>query len=252
MFNKKRLSSFFYCLLALFLLLYFLNFLGAFKGLRFLAESTLVVPLKEKIYTWQRRFKKDLDGCGLINEKEVKELKARIAVLEEENLSQKRLLSSPLPKNWQFMTVKVIGSEGEELTISSGIRDGVSEGMIAVFGETYLGKVEKVSEKIAIVRLASFFEEKAVVNITSKDKEIFGKGLLVGKGEGKMKVEQILSSEKAEKGNLIFTSVEGGELFVGEVEEIFQNQGEVFKNVSVKRFYNPEELNTIFLVRGRL
>lgn len=252
MHNKRRLPSQFYYFLLFFVLIFLLNFVGAFKGLRGLAESYIVVPIKEKIFTWQRRFKKDLGGCGLINEKEIKELKAKIAVLKEENLSQKRLLSSPLPKNWQFMTVKVIGVEGEELIIGSGARDGVLEGMAAVAGETYLGKVVKVSEKIAAIKLPSYFEEKTVVTIVSKEKETFGKGLLVGKGEGKMKVEQILSSEKVEKGNLIITNIEGGDLFIGEIEDVFQNSGEVFKNASVKRYYNPEELNTIFLVRGRI
>lgn len=252
MFNKKKLPSSFYYLFFLFCFLFVLNFLGAFSGIRGIAELKIVIPIREKVFTWQRRLKKDLDGCGLINEKEVKELKARIAVLEEENLSQKRLLSSPLPKNWQFMTVKVIGVEGEELLIAGGAKDGVREGMAAVSGETFLGRVIKVSERTAVIRLPSFFGEKFVVSVISEEREHFGKGLLLGRGEGKMKVEQILASENVQKGNLVITNVDGGSLFIGEVEEVIQNIGEVFKSASVKRFYNPEEITTIFLVKGRI
>lgn len=213
----------------------------------------MVIPVLEKVYQWQRFLRKDLGGCELKNQQEVAELKTRLSSLAEENKEQKRLLSAPLPKNWQFLTVKVIGLTNEELTINAGQKDGVATGMIAVSGETYLGRVGQVSEHLAKIRLPSFFEEKLSIKIVSVDKmAVYGKGLLVGYGQGKMKIEQILSSERVSKGNLIITSMAEGELLIGEIEEVIKAKGEVFQMASIKRLFNPEELNTIFLMRGKI
>ncbi len=253
MFRRRRFPRPLLYLLLIFLLFWGLSSTGILRALRGWIEKTAVVPVREEVFAWRRFFKKDLSGCELKNERETAELKVKIASLIEENQEQKRLLSSPLPKNWQFLPVKVIGLTGEELTIGAGKSDGVAAGMAALWGETYLGKVTEVSERIAKIRLPSFFEERLVVSIVSAaEKNQLGQGLLVGWGEGRMKVEQILAAEKVEKGDLVMTNVEGGDLLVGEVEEAVYPKGEAFKSASVRRLYNPEELKTIFLIRGKL
>lgn len=260
MFRKKVPVQLYY-LLAIFLVIFLLGLAGVLRPLRGFFERTLIIPTKQKAYDWQRFLKKDLQGCQLQDERQIAELKAKIASLTEENLSQKRLLSAPLPKDWQFLLVKVIEVKDETLTLGLGAQDGVKEGMVAIFGETYLGKVTSVSEALCQIRLPSFPEEKLRVKfvsgepgaaLSSSDKAILGEGLSVGRGQGKTRVEQILSSEKVEKENLVITNVQGTNLLVGAVEEVTEKRGEVFKNASVKILYNPEELNTIFLVRGKL
>jgi len=204
----------------------------------------------QKIYEWQRSLKKDLNGCELKNEKEIAEMKIKIASLEEENKQQKRLLSAPLPKNWQFLTTKVISLAGEVLIINLGSDDGVKEGMVVILENTYLGKVKKTGRKSAEVRLPTFFEEKTVVNIFSeKDKTVIAKGLLVGKGEGRMKAEQIYLSENIQKGDLVAIHVGAADLLVGVVEETGEKKGEMFKFATIKRLYNPEQLQTVFVVK---
>ena len=250
MFGKKIPTQVYY-LLAIFLVIFLLGLTGVLRPAQGFFEKTLVIPTKQKVYDWQRFLKKDLQGCQLENEKQTAELKAKIASLTEENLAQKRLLSAPLPKDWQFLPVKVIEVKEETLTLGQGKQDGVREGMVALFGETYLGKVTVVSEKLSQIRLPSFFEEKLLVRFVSGEAEV-GKGLSIGRGQGRMRVEQILVAEGITKGNLVTTHIGGKDLLVGEVEEVIEKKGEVFKSALVKRFYNPEELDTIFLVRGKL
>lgn len=231
----------------------FLNYLGVFGPMRGLVEKWLVVPVKASVYTWQRRFHTDLNSCSLKNDKEAAELKAQIVSLQEENFQQRKLLSSPLPKNWQFLPVKVIGVDNEILTIAAGKRDGVSEGMVAVDGTTYLGKVTSVSENMAQISLPSYFEEKLVVKVASSSADpVVAKGLLIGRGQGSMRIDQILASELPAKGDVVLTSAEGGDLLVGEIEDVIVVQGEAFKTAQVKRLFNPEDLTTIFLVRGKI
>lgn len=250
MFNKQKFPKPFLYLLAIFGLIYVLGRLGALNWARRIAERSLVIPAKQALYDQQRRLKQKPDDCETAVKKEIAELKVQIASLAEENLQQKRLLSSPVPKNWQFLTGSVIGADNETLMISKGRQDGIKEGMVAVTGETYLGKAVKVSEGVSEIRLSSFFEEKLAVKIISEnDKVISARGLLVGLGQGKMRVEQILAQEGVKVGDLVITTVEKGDLLIGEVEEVMEVKGEVFKTAQVVRLFNPEELTTIFLLR---
>lgn len=252
MFAKRNFPKPFFHLLVAFGLVYVFGRVGALNWAKRLAERSLVIPGKQAVYDWQRKLKKSPDNC-LASDKEIAELKAKIASLTEENLQQKRLLSAPVPKNWQFLGARVIDAANETLTIDRGRQDEVREGMVAIAGDTYLGKVVKVSEAVAEIRLPSFFEEKLAVKIVSADNRvIFGRGLLVGRGQGKMRVEQILAREGVKPKDLIMTTIEGGDLLVGEVEEIVEAKGEVFKTAQVKRLFNPEELTAIFLIRKRI
>lgn len=229
-----------------------LDLSGLFKPLRGLAEKALIIPLKEKVYTLGKVAGKNKSDYSLDNEKRLVEYQTKIASLTEENQEQKRLLSAPLPKNWKFMTVKVIGFGGETLTLASGKEEGVSVKMVAVSDSTYLGKVFEVSEHQAKVKLPSFIDEKLAVKIVSADQAIIGRGLLVGRGIGRMKVEQILANEDVKKGDLIMAETEGGNLSVGEILEVTWEKGEVFKTAQVKALYDPANFNTIFLVTGKI
>lgn len=252
MFNKKIPPAFYYIFIIL-LIIFLLSLTGALRPLYSALEKIIIIPIRQRAYDWQRGLKKDLNGCQLQNDKQVAELKTKIAFLEEENKEQKRLLSSPLPKSWQFLTAKVIGVSNETLTLNIGRSDGVKEAMAVISENTYLGRISAVSEEESRVKLASFIDDRLLVKIISaKLDTLLGKGLLVGRGQGKMKIEQILSTEGADRGNLVTTSVDNYDLLVGEIEEVFWNKGEVFKTAQVKFLYNPQELNTIFLIRGKI
>lgn len=250
--EKRKIPPIIFYLLSILIFIFLLDKVGALRFFRTIAESAIITPVKQKLFDWQRMGKKDLNSCQLKEQSQISELKSKVAALEEENVSQKRLLSAPLPKNWQFLSVKVIAFENEVLTLNLGASDGVKEGMIAVSQDTYLGKVFLVSEKESLVRLPSYSEQRLLVRIIASNNSFVGKGLLIGRGVGQMKVEQVISSELVKKEDLVVTSAEGKDLVVGQVEEVIENKGEVFKVIQVKRLYNPEELNTIFLVRGKI
>lgn len=253
MFPKHNFPKPFFYLLALLGFIYLLGRIGALNWSKRLVERSLVIPGKQALYDWQRKLKKSSENCELYSEREISELKVKIAELTEENLQQKRLLSAPIPKNWQFLGGKVIGLENETLMIDKGSEDGVREGMVAVVEGTYVGKVVKTSEAVSEIRLPTFFEEKMSVKIVSaNDKVLSGRGLLIGRGQGKMRMEQILSREEVKAGDLVITTIEGGDLLIGEVEEVIEAKGEVFKNAQVKRVFSPEELTTVFLIRKRI
>lgn len=248
---RAKIPKKFYSLLIVLLVIFLLGLTGIFKPIRNLAEKKLIMPIRQKIFDWRLTNKKNLGDCTLAGEKEITELKTKIVFLEEENRQQKRLLSSPLPKAWKFQTVKVIGAENETLLISAGEQDNLKLGMMAITGDTYLGKVYQVSQSISKIHLPSFADEKMAVGIIDKENHsLTGRGLLVGKGEGGMRIDQIILSEKVKPQDIVRVEVLGSTLMVGVIEEMVERKGDMFKSALVKRLYNPAELETIFLIRN--
>lgn len=234
----------FYSPLIVLLIIFLLGLTGVLKPIRKLAEKKLIIPVRQVIFDWRK--------CPTVrtSEKETTELKTKIASLEEENRQQKRLLSSPLPKTWQFQTVKVIWTENETLTINAGSEDNLKEGMVVILGDTYLGRIYKASELMSVVLLPTFLDEKLAVSIISeKNRLLVGRGLLTGRGEGGMKIDQIILSENVSAGDIVQTDVLGTNLVIGVIGEIIEKKGEMFKSALVKRQYNPRELGTVFLVK---
>lgn len=253
MFSQRKVPNKLVYLFLAFLLLFLLDKFGFSLPVRRMLEKSFIIPVKQEIFQLKRIFKKDLETCRLENERVLSELKAQVVVLSEENKEQKRLLSAPLPGNWQFLAAKVVEAENETLTLALGEDDGVKPEMVAVLEKTYLGKIFRVTPKMAEVKLPTFFGERLVVKIVSvEDQKIVGRGLLFGLGAGKMKIEQIYSSEPVKQRDLVMVETEGGSLLVGEVQEVIYGKGEVFKTALVERLYNPEDLNIIFLIRGKI
>lgn len=242
MFGKRTLKKI-YLIVGVIAPIMVLVIIGVFGPLRSTAE---------KIIYGQRPVNDCSSSCQLKEERQIAELKTKIASLTEENLSQRKLLSAPVPKNWQFTTVQV-SRVGEEMTIQIGSEDGVQVGQTALFEDTYIGRISEVNLKTARIRLPSFFNEKLSIKIVSKDKsEILGKGLLIGKGAGRMIIEQIFSSEQVSVDDLVIIDREGGVLLVGKIKDVLWEKGEVFKSASVNLLYHPEEQRIVFLIRGKI
>jgi len=247
-FHWKIPRQFFYLFFIL-VLIFFLELTGIFKPLRKLAEKSLIIPLRQTIFDFKQLTQKTTDQEELFK-KQVMDLESKIISLEEENRQQKRLLSAPLPKDWQFLTVKVIGAENETLIVTLPENEKIEQKLTAVSGDTYLGKISQISSLQATIKLPSFLDNKLSVSIfSSKDNSLTGRGLLVGGGEGKMKVEQILLTENVNINDLVMTDVFGKNLLVGLVSEIVEKKGEMFKSAVVKRQFSPRQLQTIFLIK---
>lgn len=252
--NRKKNSKTFIFFIILSLIIFLLDYSGAIKPLRGFSEEKLVIPIRLR-FTSKLLSPISLNPSEYCSNKdlEIAGLKTQIASLKEENTSLKKLLGAPLPPDLKFLPVKVIGGNEDEILIDKGELNGIKKEMAAVTEGIFLGKVDGLSQKIAKVRLLSSSEIKEVVKIIgSESLSQVGKGLLVGKGEGKMEIRQILAEEDVLEGDLVVISSNGTDLPIGRVTSVSYKKGEVFKTCQVKREINIRTLGTVFLIVGRL
>jgi len=247
--KSKSLRYLIYAVLTV-LFLSIVGRLRIFNGVKGFFEKKVTIPIRQEIFDFKRSIKKDLNGFSLLTQKEKDEYETKIASLINENKELRRLLGSPLPKEWQFLAAKVIWYDQESLTIDQGENSGVKLGMTAITGNTYVGKVNEITPETSIIRLVSFIDEKNIAKVYKKGENLLtGQGLLVGKGLGRISLEQVFLNEKIEKENIVVVPVAKGELLAGEIEEVFEKENEGIKTATVKRLFNPEELSNIFLVK---
>lgn len=253
MFRKKLFPPVIIYVFLTLLLLFLLGLTGILKPLRSFFEKRTIIPIRQKVYDWQRSLKKTGVDCNVENENIINQLKSEIFTLKEENKSKTKLLSSPLPKNWQFLDVKVIGLENETLFINKGSEDLVREGQVVIKDNLYLGKVTDIFPSMAKIKLPTYLDEKLMVKIIDETNgELLGRGLLTGKGLSLAGIQQILTTENVKKGNLVIAEVMDGDLLVGKVGDVLIQKDETFKTATVERMFNPESLETVFIIRGRI
>jgi len=226
---------------------------GLLKPARGFLETKLVVPIRSRFFQARRpELPPDFKNCQDC-QTEILSLKSQIASLKEENLSAKKLLGAPLPANWQFSLARVISFGEDEIMISGLDPEGFRVGAVVIAEGIYLGEIESLISKIGRVQLVSSPEAKTVVKIISKkDLTLAGKGLLQGRGEGKMIIREILAEEEVGEGDLVVVPTEAVDLPVGEIISVSYHKGDVFKTAEVKSALYPRSLETVFLIRGKI
>lgn len=249
--KNKNLPLFFFLILSFVLLLF--DRLGFLKSARGFFETRLVIPLKSKFFlTNKSKISPDVKSCQ-DKEVEILNLKSQIASLKEENLAARKLLGAPLPSNWQFSLAKVVSSGEDEMLIADAEEKVIKVGAGVIAQGVLLGEIESLISRVAKVRLISSPESRTVIKIIDKENfTLVGKGLLQGRGGGKMIAREILAEEEIKIGDLVVASVETVDLPVGEIMLVSYNKGDVFKTAEVKRILNPRSLETVFLIKGKI
>lgn len=250
---KKNNFSKFIVFLILALLLVFLDYFKILNPVKGLFESRLIIPIRLKLGRFNGSQDQNL-SCECQDEKEqILKLETQIAALKEENLSSRRLLGAPLPSGWRFLPVKVLGRQGDRLIIDKGEKDQISLGTVAVTDGVYLGKISQISQEISKLSLVFSPETKEAVKILDKESLVFaGKGLLLGKSEGKMAIKEILAEEDVSPGDLVVISVKDGDLPLGKITSVDYEKGNVFKTAEVESEVKVRSLETVFLVTGEI
>ncbi len=208
---------------------------------------------------------------------ENKALKNRIAQLEEENRNYQNIIGradylkneAALLNNTSFNLVpaQIIGKEpgnwSDGFTIDKGIKDGIKQGDTVIQGvevdknivnEGIVGRVIDVGDNWSkIVTAVDELSRMSFKTLRTQDS-----GVVVGsvdsKLEGYRTLEGYLFDNKADviKGDKLFTSGLGGvyiaDIYIGEVEEVIDNDEDLMKRIKVKPAINFKKLYKVFVI----
>ena len=183
-------------------------------------------------------------------------LKAQVSALKGENAAMRRLLGTPLPPDWRFLSAQVIGSQSlEKIEIDKGRIEGVKVGMAVIFDNVLIGRVTRINEHFAEVMLPTASESRILAVTRPSETEgntgtILAKGILMGQG-GRMNLERVTLKEKLETDDLVVSS--GDEfmppnLLLGKLRKINKKEGDIYQKAEVEPSLNYADLETVFVV----
>ncbi len=252
---KNRKIFFLLSLLAILIILF--DHFRTFSTVKGFLERSLVIPVRSFLRGGPQAGSVsqngDFSGDCRDKDQEILKLAAEIASLKEENLASRKLLGSPLPPNWQYLPARVIGGLNQEIIIDKGSNQGIILEMPAVAEGIFFGRVNNVSENMARISPVYSSDFRQVVKIISKESGVMsGKGLLSGRGWQKMTIEEILAENEIKEGDLVVFSLWEGDLPIGRITRVNYQKGDVFKSAEVESELVPDNLQTIFLITGKI
>ena len=172
---------------------------------------------------------------------------SQIAELQRENDDLRQQLNVSRATQRKLIDANIISrtsglTTGEAITINKGLRDGVEKGdMVVEAGNILIGKIVEAYEARSLVRLIS--DKRFVVSVKISGSSAVGDIKQVQDGStSKFILDFITSTEAAAPHDIIVTSgIDGAPvgLVVGEISDIKENTGLLFKNVEIQpRFQN--------------
>lgn len=169
-----------------------------------------------------------------------------LALLQEENALLREQLayvsSSAFAHVGAQVTADVVGKNieplGTTLVLQRGSADGIAEGNPVIVGKgTLVGKIVRVEEDIAIVRLLTDNQSKIAATVMNKDKSI---GVIEGGYDVSIRMNFIPQNERVTVGDTIITSgLEPGiprGLLIGTVDVVQRETYQAFQQAVVSPF----------------
>ena len=243
--------------------IFLLDFGPFFTGLKYLFQG-LSNPIRNQIYQVNQSFlsqtfrSKVAKSYFLENQRlqeELSQYQGKVISSQQifdENKRLRHLLAMPLPPDLIFSDAKVIGSQGDYLTINKGVRDKVEEGQLVLVGNYLVGWVEKVLEKQAKILRVDSAKFSTPILIFRDDPNCFNQDQLCQQGKGVthgIKVEQILREESVAEGNLIALLDGPRGILVGRVVEVSESADRIFLEAKFEPLVDFSKLTEVFLVR---
>jgi rod shape-determining protein MreC len=141
----------------------------------------------------------------------------------------------------------------EEVIIDRGSVDKVKVGEVVVYKDILIGRVVRISPHLSVVDLISHDG----ISFTAGTSKTSALGVLSGKGGGEMVLENVLLSDRLEKGDTVVSKGDvgaGGDgvpagLVVGKIVSVKRQASSLFQSAEVERLAYVERLKMVFVMR---
>ena len=135
----------------------------------------------------------------------------------------------------------------EELIIDRGQQHGVMKGQAIVYKNFLIGQVRDVSSQMAIVRLVT----NQNFSLTGQTLSTGAIGVVKGQGKGKMQLENVVLSDRLQKGDIVLTKSDqtnSASLILGEIVSVQKQASALFQSADVESGVAVEKLAFVFVL----
>ncbi|MEI7452131.1 MAG: rod shape-determining protein MreC [Candidatus Falkowbacteria bacterium] len=250
-------------------LLIFLHFIGALKPVENLATGVFQ-PILGRFYAWSSAWRdnKKMVDARIDYSAQIADLKSQVSSLtvanagllqsEAENKKLRQFLNFPKQDNRSYVLANVISQEnfldaektGQNIVIDKGKKDGLRPGLALVNSDmVVVGKIIAIDDKTARACLLTN-------NICKLAVAVLNQGHTIGISEGDLgltvKIDYVDQTEKVTINDIVVSSgletdVPAG-LTIGRVNQIKNNQNDVWQNISVEPLANFDDLGIVSVV----
>lgn len=202
---------------------------------------------------------------------ENKNLLSQLVKFKNQEAENKALLDqfqTTYPKSTQLLPARIVGAPAfipgvhtaESFVIDKGEKEGVKKGQAVVVGNHLIGRVESLGVFGAKVIVTSHPQFSLKVKSTPIKGEITATssalGLLKGKGNGQMSMENVLLSEEMKSGDIVTTYGDMDEagfgipadLVVGNIISVDKKPSAVFQSGEIKSTSRLNDISTVFVI----
>ena len=251
--QKKK--SFFPVFLTFFVIAVFLFILSTMGLLNsvtgFLEKGT--IPQQHAVFGITRSQNDDASEVSRLRE-ENRRLTAELVRRAEQEGEMRALqdqFQSTKIASHKLLPAQIIGVEADRFIIDKGQDDGVRERAIVIVRDNLVGRVSRVSAHLSVVDLIT----SKKISLTAKKIDSGAIGVIKGAGNGII-LDNVVLSEKLEKGNLILTRGnidENGlgfppDLVVGRIAVVNKRPSSLFQTAEVESLLDFSRLSTVFII----
>lgn len=196
-------------------------------------------------------------------QEEIHALKNQVASLKEQDKEIRALrdqFAVTSPSSQELLPTQIVGFKSylpgfnlpEQLIINRGERDGVKKDAVVIYKNNLLGKVAIVRQNLAVVDLTF----KNEFSITATSLETGALGVIKGKGDGQLTLENVVLSDTLKKGDLVVTKGSTNSegvgaspgLVIGEIISIDKKPSALFQTAKMKTPLDVTKLSTVFVL----
>ena len=140
----------------------------------------------------------------------------------------------------------------EEIIIDKGTKQHVSIGQTVIVNSNVVGNITKVADSRSLVSLISHKSQ----SVTGKALKTNALGIIKGQGNGMLVLENVVLSDKLEKGDLIVTKgdqdVQGvgfpPDLVVGKISSVDKKSSDLFQSAEIESIIDFSRLENVFVI----
>lgn len=179
---------------------------------------------------------------------------AKMQELERDNNALRDQFETTSPNPRDLLPATVIGINQDQILIDKGEEDAVKRGDIVVVKDNVIGKVEKVSPRVSVVRLITH----PATSFTAQTAKTTAIGVVKAQGRDSITLENVVLSDKLENNDLVKTKgdvdEQGGgfppDLIVGRVISVSKKDSNLFQVAQVKSLVDMNRLNIVFILKN--